>query len=159
MKLDVQVLTGQTQKCGGVKPVDGIPNNLSDCCLTSNELCHGGYTLHSRKLIMMPALYETDTLSWIFIVLGHWNKTMGRYVAPLGHTILIMRQPSWLCANHPDHAPTILIMCQPSWSCANHPDYVPTILIMRQPSWSCANHPDYAPTILIMRQPSFVLTL
>ena len=38
-------------------------------------------------MIMMSALYYTNTLSWIFIVLSHRNKS------PLGHIILILIKP------------------------------------------------------------------
>ena len=38
----------------------------------------------------MSALFWTNTPSWIFIVLAHWNnKSVGRHVAPLGHISLI----------------------------------------------------------------------
>ena len=32
---------------------------------------------------MMSTLYWANILSWIFIVLAHWNKSMGRYIPPL----------------------------------------------------------------------------
>jgi hypothetical protein len=41
---------------------------------------------------MMSALYQTNTLSLIFIVLADWNMSVGRHVAPLEHIILITSQ-------------------------------------------------------------------
>ena len=35
---------------------------------------------------------ETDRLSWIFIVLAHWNMSADGHVATLGHIILISSQ-------------------------------------------------------------------
>ena len=42
----------------------------------------------------MSALYWTNTLGWIFIVLAaHWHNMSGKHVASLGHIILIPSQP------------------------------------------------------------------
>jgi hypothetical protein len=41
---------------------------------------------------MMSALYQTNTLSLIFIVLAVWNMSVGRHVTPLEHIILITSQ-------------------------------------------------------------------
>jgi hypothetical protein len=42
--------------------------------------------------MMRSALYKTNTLSWIFLVLAHWNNST-RLDTPLGHIILILNQP------------------------------------------------------------------
>jgi len=54
------------------------------------QLYHG-----ENKLILNDdeIRFVLDTLSWIFIVLAHWNKSAGRRVASLGHIILIPSQP------------------------------------------------------------------
>jgi hypothetical protein len=47
-----------------------------------------------EMMMMMSALYYTNTLSWIFIVLTHWNNSLRvRHVSLLGHIILISSQP------------------------------------------------------------------
>ena len=53
------------------------------------------YIMLGNKLYLMTrfALYKTNTLSWIFIVLAHWNKSVDRHVAPLGRIILSPSQP------------------------------------------------------------------
>jgi len=38
----------------------------------------------------MDDVYWTNTLSWIFIVVHHWNNSI--HVAPIGHVIMIPRQ-------------------------------------------------------------------
>ena len=35
---------------------------------------HDEYTLHFYEMIMMSPLYKTGMLSWICIVLAHWNN-------------------------------------------------------------------------------------
>jgi len=39
------------------------------------QLCHVENKLIFNEMIMMSALYKTNTLNWIFIVLAHWNNT------------------------------------------------------------------------------------
>ena len=52
---------------------------VSGCCLTPwwaiFKLYHYENTLHFDE--MMFSLYWTNTSSWIFIVLVHWNKSVG----------------------------------------------------------------------------------
>ena len=43
-------------------------------------------------MIMMFAVYKTNMLSWIFIVLAHLHKSADRHVAPFGHIIPIPNQ-------------------------------------------------------------------
>jgi hypothetical protein len=45
------------------------------------------------ETMLMSALYYTNMLSWIFIVLAHGKKTGSRHVAPPRHIILILSQP------------------------------------------------------------------
>jgi hypothetical protein len=45
-----------------------------------------------QSIKKMSTLYYTNTLSWILIVLAHWNSNPGRHAASLGHIILIPRQ-------------------------------------------------------------------
>jgi choline-glycine betaine transporter len=41
----------------------------------------------------MYALYWTNTISWIFVVLAHWNNISGgRHVTPFAHIILVLSQ-------------------------------------------------------------------
>ena len=62
---------------------------------TSSELSNFSATswrenkLIFNKMMMRSVLSQTNRLSWIFIVLAHWNN---RYVAPLWHIILIPSQ-------------------------------------------------------------------
>jgi hypothetical protein len=48
---------------------------MSDCCLTPNQqffqLYYGENKLMFNEMVMKSALYYTNTLSWIFIVLAH----------------------------------------------------------------------------------------
>jgi hypothetical protein len=47
-----------------------------------------------NEVMMRSTLYYTNRLSWIFIVLVHWNNSLQvENVAPLGHIILIPSQP------------------------------------------------------------------
>ena len=39
------------------------------------QLDHSENKLISNEMIMRSALLQTNTLSWIFIVLAHWNKS------------------------------------------------------------------------------------
>ena len=57
------------------------------------QICHCENKLIFNEMMMRFALYQTNTLSWIFIVLAHWNKSAGRQVAPLRQIILIPSQP------------------------------------------------------------------
>jgi hypothetical protein len=41
----------------------------------------------------MTTLYKTNMLSWISIVLGHWNKSTERHVSHIGHIFRIPSQP------------------------------------------------------------------
>jgi len=36
---------------------------------------HGEIKLDLDEMMMMSALFQTNTLSWIFIVLAHWNNS------------------------------------------------------------------------------------
>jgi len=46
---------------------------VSDCCLT---LYHGENKLIFNEMMTRSTLYQTNTLSWIFlIVFAHWNKS------------------------------------------------------------------------------------
>ena len=49
----------------------------------------------SKGMMMRTALFYTNTLRWIFIVLVIWKKkqSVERYVAPLGNIILIPSKP------------------------------------------------------------------
>ena len=56
-------------------------------------LHHGENKLIVNELMMRSALYYTNTLSWIFIVLAHWNNSRWIEISPHSHTL------SWLRAN------------------------------------------------------------
>ena len=47
---------------------------------------------------MMSALYQTNTVTWIFIILK--QQFAGRHVDPLGHIILIRSQPVFALSLH-----------------------------------------------------------
>jgi hypothetical protein len=58
------------------------------------QLYHGENKLIFNEMMIRSALYYTNTLSWIFIVLAIWNKSQRVWhVAPLSDTL------SWLRAN------------------------------------------------------------
>jgi hypothetical protein len=40
------------------------------------QLYHGENKLIFNEMMMRSALYETNTLSWMFIVLAHWNSPL-----------------------------------------------------------------------------------
>jgi len=42
------------------------------------QLYHGkNKLLLNEMMMMMSTLYKTDIVSWIFVVLGHWNNSPG----------------------------------------------------------------------------------
>jgi len=51
---------------------------VSDCCLTPNEQ-FSAYIMARQvtfdELMVVPALYWTNTLSWKLIVLVHWSNS------------------------------------------------------------------------------------
>jgi len=51
------------------------------------QLYHGENKLAFNEMMMMSALFQTNTLSWILK-----QQSVGRHVAPLGHIILIPNQ-------------------------------------------------------------------
>ena len=66
---------------------------VSDCCLTPTQLYHGENKLIFNEMMMKSALYYTNTLSWIFILLAHWNNSPRIDMSPPhGHIILIPSQ-------------------------------------------------------------------
>jgi len=62
---------------------------------------HGENKLIFNEMMTSSAAYKyyTNTLSWIFIVLAHWNnrESADRHVAPVGHIIPIPSRPG-LCS-------------------------------------------------------------
>ena len=69
---------------------------VSDCCLMPTQqifqLYHGENKLIFNEM-MMSALYKTNTLSQICIVLAHWNNSPRVDMFPHSNTL------SWLRAN------------------------------------------------------------
>jgi hypothetical protein len=66
---------------------------VSDCCLT---LYHGENKLIFNEMMTRSTLYQTNTLSWIFlIVFAHWNKSprIDIMMSPHSNTL------SWFRAN------------------------------------------------------------
>ena len=61
------------------------------------QLYHGENKLIDNEMMMMSALYKTNTLTWIFIVLAHRNNNprINIHVAPLEHIMLIPSQPAF----------------------------------------------------------------
>ena len=57
------------------------------------QLYHGANKLIFSEMMMLSALYYTKTLSWIFIVLAHWNNS------PRIDTSLHSDTLSWFRAN------------------------------------------------------------
>jgi hypothetical protein len=51
------------------------------------QLYHGENKLIFNEMMMRSTLYQTNTLSWIFILLAHWNNS------PLWHIIPISSHP------------------------------------------------------------------
>jgi hypothetical protein len=73
---------GHEQKCGGLIPVNGIPTltlfiiGVSEWLLVNAnsaifQLYHGENKLIFNEMMMRSALYKTNALSWICIVLVH----------------------------------------------------------------------------------------
>ena len=57
------------------------------------QLYHGENELIFNEMMVRSALYKTNTLSWICIVLAHWNNNPRIDMSPrLGHIILIPSQ-------------------------------------------------------------------
>ena len=59
------------------------------------QLHHSENMLHFKKMSMMSALYYTNTLSWIFKVLAHWNMSPQEDMSL--HSVTL----SWFQENHP----------------------------------------------------------
>jgi len=57
------------------------------------QLYHGENKLIFNEMMMRSALYQTNTLSWIFIVLAHWNNSPLIDMLPHSDTL------SWIRAN------------------------------------------------------------
>ena len=67
------------------------------------QLYYGENKLHFNE--MMSALYETNTFSWIFIVLAHWNNSPRLDMSLNSNTLswfwanqsfLLLRNDAWL---------------------------------------------------------------
>jgi hypothetical protein len=72
---------------------------VSDCCANS-AIVAAILWLIFNETMTRSTLYYTNTLSWIFIVLAHWNNSpRDRHVAPLGHIILMPSQPVFVLLN------------------------------------------------------------
>jgi hypothetical protein len=56
------------------------------------QLYHGEIKLIFSEMMMRSTLYQTNTLSWIFIVLTHWNNSL-QIDMSLHSIILIPSQP------------------------------------------------------------------
>jgi hypothetical protein len=67
----------------------------SDCCLTpSEQFCSYIMAGTFDLMLMMSALYFTNKLSWILIVLVHWNNS------PQVDMLLHLDTLAWFRANH-----------------------------------------------------------
>jgi len=58
-----------------------------------SQLYHGENELIFNEMMMRSALYYSNTLSWIFIVLAHWNNSLRIDMSRLSNTL------SWFRAN------------------------------------------------------------
>jgi hypothetical protein len=73
---------------------------LSECCLTPIfQIYHCENKFIFNDIMMRFALYWTNRLSWIFIVLADWLSA-DRHVTLLGHIILIPIQPIFTLSPH-----------------------------------------------------------
>ena len=54
-------------------------SGVIDCCLNTNtaifQLYHDKNRLIFNEMMMRSTLYKINTLSWIFIMLAHWNNS------------------------------------------------------------------------------------
>jgi len=57
------------------------------------QLYHGKNKIIFNEMMMKSSLYKTNTLSWIFIVLAHWNNSL--QIDMLSHSDTL----SWFRAN------------------------------------------------------------
>jgi hypothetical protein len=70
---------------------------VSDCCLTPTQQCVSCIMVNMlifHEMMMRFTLYLSDTLSWIFIVIAHWNNSLR---IDMSHISDIL---SWFRANH-----------------------------------------------------------
>jgi hypothetical protein len=51
------------------------------------KLYHGENKLIFNEMKMRPAVYYNNTLSWIFIVLAHWNNSLWIDISPQSDTL------------------------------------------------------------------------
>jgi hypothetical protein len=66
----------------------------SDCCSTpTQQFFSGENKLIFNEMMMRSALYYTNTCSWIFIVLAHWNNSQRFDMSPHSDTLF------WFWAN------------------------------------------------------------
>ena len=78
------------------------------------QLYHGQNKLILNEMMMRSALYQTNTLSWNFIMLAQLKQdSTERHFAPLGHIILIPIQPvcSFCVLNRKQPIPILLSFC------------------------------------------------
>jgi len=71
---------------------------MSDCCLAPTQqfftYIHGENKLIFNKMPTRSALFQTNTLRWIFYSASSLKQqSADRHTAPLGHIIQIPRQP------------------------------------------------------------------
>jgi len=60
------------------------------------QLYHGENKLIFNEMTIRSALYLTNTLSWIFIVLAHWNNSPRIDMLPHSNTLLCFRANQFL---------------------------------------------------------------
>jgi hypothetical protein len=71
--------------------------------LTSSQLDHGEKKLIFNEMMMRSALYWTNALSFIFIVLAHWNNSPWVNMSPHSDTLSSFRANQSLLFLHNDH--------------------------------------------------------
>jgi len=67
---------------------------MSDCSLAPSQQFfpyHGENQLISNEMIMRSTLYYANTLSWIFMVLTHWNNSLRIAMPPHSDTLYWFR--------------------------------------------------------------------
>jgi hypothetical protein len=80
----------------GFEPRSGQTKDfkMGICCFSAKhansaifQLHHGKNQLIFNEIMIRSALYSTNSLSWIFIVLAHWNNSLWIDMSPYSDTL------------------------------------------------------------------------
>ena len=71
---------------------------VSDSCLKPIQQFFSYIMLIFNAMMMRPALFQTNTLSWIFIVLAHWNNSLQVIMSLHSGTLFWFQGNQFVCS-------------------------------------------------------------